>query len=344
MSDERWQARPTDESPSAEQIAALVAGAGPRPEPPEADLLRIREAARAEWRRRYAEVGARPSPTVGWLALAASVLLAVTLIWLATRRSPAPVSELVAEVEVVHGTVRPAGLEAGGALVAGSRLETGAGTEAGAVGLRLAGGARLRLDAGTSLGLDSARSVRLDRGAVYVDSDGVPGGGVVVETALGTVREIGTRFEVRLAPLAGGLIVGVRDGRVAIERGGSSREVGAGERLELAADGTVTLRALAADDPDWSWISAASGLDIEGRTLGELLARYTAATGRPARFADAELEAEAAGVVLHGSVSGLGPDEILEAAVAGAGLRLGRDGAARVVERPEAEGRVRTRR
>lgn len=336
MRDERWQGPRTDEVPSAEEIGALVAGAGARPDPPEADLRRIREAARAEWRRRHPQIGRRPTAIAGWLALAAVLLVAVTLGWFATRRAPVAAPEVVARIEVARGAIRPTGLEAGGMLVAGSRIETGEGAAAGAVALRLAGGAKLRLDAGTSLDLASARKVRLERGAVYVDSDGAPGAGVVVETALGTVREIGTRFEVRLAPGAGGrLAVGVRDGRVAIDREGSTHEVAAGQRLELAGDGTATLRPLAADDPGWSWIAAASGLEIEGLTLGELLARYTIETGRPARFADAELEAEAAGVVLHGSVSGLGPDEVLEAAVAGAGLRLAHDDTGRVVERPE---------
>lgn len=338
MSDERWQARRTDEAPSAEEIAELVAGAGPRPDPPEADLRRIRAAARAEWRRRHSANGQHPVAIAGWLALAAGLLVAVTLGWFATRRAPEAAPEVVARLEVVRGAIRPAGLEVGGRLVAGARLETGDGADAGAVALRLAGGAKLRLDAGTSLDLASARKVRLGRGAVYVDSDGAPGAGVVVETALGTVREIGTRFEVRLASGAGGrLAVGVRAGRVAIDREGSTHEVAAGQRLELAGDGTATLRPLAGDDPGWSWIAAASGLEIEGLTLGELLARYTVETGRPARFADAALEAEAAGVVLHGSVTGLAPDEILEAAVAGAGLRLAHDGAGRVVERPGSE-------
>lgn len=194
----------------------------------------------------------------------------------------------------------------------------------------------LRLDAGTVVRLESASTVRLDRGAVYVDSGGARAEGIVVETALGDVREIGTRFEVRLAPEDGvALVVSVREGRVAVE---GVREVAAGERLELAGDGTVTVRPLAAADPAWSWIAAAAAaFEIEGRTLGELLARYSIETGRPARFADAGLEAEAAGVVLHGSVAGLDPDEVLEAAVAGAGLRLVRDGATRVVDRPAAE-------
>jgi len=339
MSDERWPARRTIETPSDEEVAALVAGAGPRLEPPEADLRRIREAARAEWHRRHTACARRPAPIAGWLALAACLLLAVALGWFATRGVPAPPPESVARLEIVRGPVRPTGLAAGDALLAGARIETGGGADAGAVALRLADGATLRLDSDTALVLASARSVRLERGAVYVDSDAAPGAGVAVETALGTVREIGTRFEVRLAPAGGAaLAVGVREGRVAVAAGSAAHEVAAGERIELAADGAVSRRPLAADDPAWSWIAAAAApLEIEGRTLGELLSRYTIETGRPARFADPGLEAEAAGVVLHGSVTGLDPDEVLEAAVAGAGLRLVRDGVARVVERSAAE-------
>lgn len=338
MSDERRPARRTVEAPSDEEIRALLAGAGPRSEPPAADLRRIRDAARAEWRRRHATPGRRPASIAGWLALAAGLLLAVSLGRLATRRDPVPPPGIVARLEAVRGSVRPAGLVAGGALVAGARIETGEGANAGTVALRLSGGASLRLDSGTVLGLASARWVRLERGAVYVDSEAAPGDGVAVETTLGTVREIGTRFEVRLAREAGGLLaVGVRAGRVAVDRDGSRLEVAAGERLELGADGTATVRPLAADDPAWSWIGSALPLEIEGRTLGDLLARYAIETGREARFADARLEAEVAGVVLHGSVAGLDPDEVLEAAVAGAGLRLGRDGAVRVVERAAAE-------
>lgn len=339
MSDERWPSHRTVETPSDEEVATLVAGAGPRLEPPEADLRQIRDAARAEWHRRYGASARRPAPMAGWLALAAAILLAVALGWFATRGVPAPPPETVARLEIVRGAVRPAGLASGGALAAGARIETGASAAGGAVALRLAGGATLRLDAGTALVLASARAVRLERGAVYVDSDAAPGAGVVVETTLGTVREIGTRFEVRLAPAGGAaLAVGVREGRVEVEAGSAPHEVAAGERFELAADGVVSRRPLAADDPAWSWIAAAAApLEIEGRTLGEVLRRYTLETGRPARFTDAGLEAEAAGVVLHGSVAGLDPDEVLEAAAAGAGLRLGRDGAVRVIERSAAD-------
>lgn len=261
-----------------EQVRHLLEEAGPRPEVPPEDLAKIKAAFRAEWeehvrRRRF------PDPRV-WL-LAASVLLAVGLGWWLWPSPSEP------EARVVETGEKPSAL-------------------------RLEGGASLRLDAGSRVRL-VASGVRLERGAVYVDSEG--SGTVAVHTPFGTVTEIGTQFEVRL--LESAVRVRVREGAVQVV----SHRAEAGTELTLRADGSTIRSRIAAWGPEWSWVlKAAPPLRIEGLTLKEVLDRIARETGWTIRYEDPRIEASAGEIVVHGDVGHLAPDQALEVVLPGAGL------------------------
>ncbi len=74
---------------------------------------------------------------------------------------------------------------------------------------------------------------------LQVDSRGSPGS-IEIRTALGTARDVGTRFEVRLGD--GALRVRVRDGVVEVDHAGETHEAGAGAELTLDAAGTPARR------------------------------------------------------------------------------------------------------
>jgi ferric-dicitrate binding protein FerR (iron transport regulator) len=317
-----------------ERVRRLLESAGPRSEVPPDDLAQIKQAFRAEWQQYVRQRQARRFST--WnrrqvLALAAMLLVAaVGIVWWLWRLGPSGAAGTAARVESVTGVVtarsphdeggaRPVQLTAGAEVLDGTALETGG---AGHAALRLAGGASLRLDAGSRVRLVTASAVDLARGAVYLDSGGEGPGTVAVQTPLGVVREIGTQFEVRLLGEAAALRVRVREGEVRVEKRGAAYPAGAGVELTLRAEGVVTRQPIASHGSPWSWVlQAAPPLEIEGKTLQEVLDQVARETGWTIRYADESLAASASSTVVHGAIGHLTPVQALDVVLPGAGLR-----------------------
>ncbi len=282
-----------------EQVRHLLEEAGPRREVPPEDLAKIKAAFRAEWKE---HVRRHEAPGLGrrlW-RLAASIALATGLgLGLAWWASWRPSADPVARAE--SGTRET--------VSAGAKVETGEAPAA----FRLDSGPSLRLDAGSRVRLVSASEIRLERGAVYLDSEGT--GTVAVHTPFGTVTELGTQFEVRL--LGAAVRVRVREGAVRL----ASHRVDAGTELVLRDGGSMTRSRIAAYGPEWSWVlKAAPPLRIEGLTLEEVLGRVARETGWKVRYENPGIAASAGEIVVHGNVEHLAPDQALEVVLPGAGL------------------------
>lgn len=361
MSEPRGPEVGRDSGMAAEEgeVRRLLERAGPRDAVPPEDLEPIKAAFRTAWQEHVdgsrpqaprREPGRRSGRLAGWqlAALAASLLLVLGLGWWLWRIAAPAGAGPAARVESLAGRVTARDIDRGGRegpdgaaratpladgaeVPAGAVLETaGAGEPAvGRAALRLAGGASLRLDAGSRVRLVSASLIELERGAVYLDS----GGGsrrpraVEVRTPLGTAREVGTQFEVRLLGLgeAAALRVRVREGAVRVDRSGGSAApylTGAGVELTLRADGSVARRRIAGHGAPWAWVlAAAPPLAIEGLTLQQFLDRVARETGWTIRYADPDLAASARSIVVHGNLGDLRPDEAPDVVLPGAGLR-----------------------
>ncbi len=322
--DERAPAEPTERASDA--LEPLFGVAGRRPQLPEREVAPIRAAARAAWQRslRRAALRRRVAVAVG---LAACLLLGLGVFLRLRGERPAPVSPQPAVAELVFevGEVRLGGtsaarhrLHSGGSVVTGS---------AGRAALRLAGGTAVRLDVDTSVRLESGTRIALARGALYVDAD-PSSAPVAVVTPLGTVRHVGTQFEVRMLPdpaaaeRPGALRVTVREGAVEVAYDGVDYDADAGAQLTLRADGAIERDTAALQGAPWEWTQhAAPPFAIEGRTLAAFLAWASRETGLRWRYADPGLERVARETILHGSVVGLTPEEALSVVLTGCGLR-----------------------
>ena len=310
-------------------LRELFEEAGPRPPLAETDLERIRDAARAEWRGRWAS-GRAGSRRWLWAAAAAVLLGAATLLWI--PRAPAPaVAPGVATVERVTGDVvwtasgsPSSGLSAdavGSPIPEAAAIETRGGASPGRLALRMAGGASVRLDAATRVKLASASVVELESGALYIDTGGPAAGheSVAVRTAAGLFRSIGTQFAVEAE--GGSTRLRVREGRVRLERGADSLSTDAGGELVVRRDGTVERRGSAADGPEWEWIVAGAPMpDIEGMKVRTFLDWLARERGWRVEFADVETAALADSVVLHGSIAHLTPVEAPDVVLPSSGL------------------------
>ncbi len=334
MSDQREQGFPVSPLPDdGDHIGPLLRLAGPREAVPADRMRRVKAAVRADWRR---ETRARSRRiTIGWslgaFAAAALVLVGVRL---AVRDDPAVPSPPhdIATIEVLSGAVRlissserttePTLFQIGDRIRAGDGVDT---TRGGLAALGLAGGATVRVDRGTRLRLLSDATLVLDEGAIYVDSgDSRGAGSLEIRTKLGVVRNIGTKFEVRLNGSA--LRVRVRDGMVRLSQNPQqSHDAQPGDELTLDGNGSVVRRTVPVVGADWAWtVALARPFDLEGRSLGEFLDWIAGENGWQLQYADAAVEEKALKTILHGSIKGLTPEEALSAVLpaSGVGYRL----------------------
>lgn len=363
MSDPRTE-RAVTETPATSQldeVGQLIARAGQRPEPPAGDLASIRAAARIEWEEMVAARRARSwfrrSFLPGWAWATAGALVLALVAGGAWRLSGGAIGapETVAAVELVAGDVRVAdpargarttvGATAGMLLVAGAQLETSAADEAAYVAIRLVGGSSLRVAAATRIRLLDSSALSLERGTVYLDSglaSGADSGGqprlasalpsgrgaaMEVRTEFGSVREIGTQFEVRVAERPAAMRIRVREGAVLVDSrsrrapGSGAVTAAAGDEMTVARDGSMVKTAIAANGADWNWIlRSAPPLDIEGRSLRAFLEWVSRETALRIAYEDLALEQAAATIELHGTIEGLTPDEAVQVVLSGSGL------------------------
>jgi hypothetical protein len=292
--------------------ARLLRLAGPRAEVPADRAARVRRAVHLRWQAGTRRRGIRRR-TLAATAFLATVAAFALVVRLTTPREHvvAPAGETVATIE--RSTV-PALLSPHDTVRTGEWLETDA---TGRAALRLAGGTSVRLDTGSRARLVSPTVIELSRGAVYLDTRG-DSQGFEVRTPLGTAYDIGTQFEVRLRDSS--LRLRVRTGVVELRRGNQSIPARPGTELTVAA-GEVLRATIPAYGPEWEWTaSLAPVFEIEGRPLAAFLEHLSREHGWTLRYADSALARDATGIILHGSVTGLQPQEALAVALATSGL------------------------
>jgi ferric-dicitrate binding protein FerR (iron transport regulator) len=158
----------------------------------------------------------------------------------------------------------------------------------------------------------------LTAGAAYV-STAAGATEFVISTPMGTLRDRGTQFEVRLA--ASSLRVRVRTGHVEIQRGNDVVQTAAGTETTVTQEG-IASRAVPVYGPAWAWtVRLAPPFDIENKPLSAFLDYAAREQGWTIRYSDASLAREASTILLHGSVSGLQPEEAVAVAVTTSGLK-----------------------
>jgi hypothetical protein len=302
---------------AGDHLEALLRTTGPRPAVPPERAARVGAAIKAHWQ---AEVRRRARRRWVWAAGAAAAAVSIATaaghLLVDRRATTSAVASPVAQVALVSGG---AWLQSGVHVTAGTDVAT---EDRGRVALLLATGHSVRLDAGTRIRLLEGRALSLDRGAVYVDSQGRPGqraGTLEVRTPLGTSRDEGTQFEVRW--LASALRVRVREGKVVFDASGTVVEVDAGRELELGRDGHLARRALDAG-AGFDWVSGITPmLEIEGRSLLEFLEWMARERGLRLRFPSSRTAAAAPGIRLSGSIQDLSLDQALEAVLSTCQMR-----------------------
>jgi len=308
--------REYDGSSSTERdvLGEIIQAAGRRPAPRREDYDDVLSASRAAWQQKVGWVRRRRrSYALAASVAAAALLVTASLQWFQPRQAIAVAMVLQGATEILapdSDSWRP--LSRADALYPGTQLRTVGG---GRIALDLSLGTSLRINAGTRLTLESDERIALARGTIYLDSGpGVQTKQIVVATAHGNVRDIGTQFEVASEALT--LRVRVREGRVEIDdaANGTGIRADAEEQVMLRGAGPVERTTIARDAAVWSWTEAlAPAQAVNGRSAYDVLNWVARETGRRLRFADAAAELQARGSILQGNQE-LSPAEALQVA------------------------------
>jgi hypothetical protein len=300
----------------ADIVESLIRSAGRRAEPPEDAYRGVYAAAHAAFRHKASRRKERL--WLLWAGAAAVLVFAVALMlrWTppaAQQEELARVARVAGEVEVATGDVWRPLAEARSRLTAGVRVRTRAD---GRAALALAGGESLRLAGNTEVMLDVPGRLYVQGGTIYVDSGARPPvARLEVVTPAGTARDVGTQFE--LAVAGASLRLRVREGMVALDRGGQSLAGRAGEQVSIGAMGDVTRTPIAPDDPAWQWAEAIAPMpDMDGKPASALISWVARETGRRLHYESPVIEQRATAVILHGDIRHLRPLDALQAMLA----------------------------
>lgn len=304
-------------------IEALLREVGARDEPSSEATRDVMSAVHAEWQA-IVQQRRQQQRVVAW-RIAASAVLAILIATFSYRYlAPAPVQ--IATVANVDGRLLAAEEDAssqaratGQFINVGETVQTDAQSRA---ALAFPNGLSLRLDHDTRLTVAAADRIELSSGAIYVDAppDSHNADKLTVETIAGSVRHVGTQYEVRTR--ADSMRVSVREGRVLVTSPTQSSTGEAGHVLHLTANGELTRSSLAATDPYWQWaLDAGPTFDIDNQSLAEFLQWIARETGRHVIYSTPQAEAAAAAVKLRGSIAGLETDAALAAVLSTTQLR-----------------------
>lgn len=314
----------TDPESNDSSLEELLREVGARDEPSTDAMRDVRAAVHAEWQA-MVEERRRQRRSMAW-RIAASLVLAVLIATFA-RQFVVPGPVQVASVVNIDGRMMYTAEDAdahtgavGQPVLVGETIQTDASSRA---ALAFPSGLSLRVDRGTRFTVAAVDRIELSAGALYVDAPSTQASNdaLTISTPAGSVRHVGTQYEVRTH--ANSIQVSVREGRVLVTAANGSNNTGeAGQMLRLNVSGEVTRSTLAATDPQWQWtLQAAPVFDIDNQTLSSFLQWIARETGRRVVYSSPQAEAAAAEVKLRGSITGLDADAALAAVLSTTQLR-----------------------
>jgi ferric-dicitrate binding protein FerR (iron transport regulator) len=314
----------TDPESNDSSLEELLREVGARDEPSTDAMRDVRAAVHAEWQA-MVEERRRQRRSMAW-RIAASLVLAVLIATFA-RQFVVPEPVQVASVVNIDGrmmyTAEDADAHAGAVgqpVLVGETIQTDASSRA---ALAFPSGLSLRIDRSTRFTVAAVDRIELSAGALYVDAPSTPASNdaLTISTPAGSVRHVGTQYEVRTH--ANSIQVSVREGRVLVTAANGSNNTGeAGQMLRLNVSGELTRTTLAATDPQWQWtLQAAPVFDIDNQTLSSFLQWIGRETGRRVVYSSPQAEAAATEVKLRGSIAGLDADAALAAVLSTTQLR-----------------------
>jgi ferric-dicitrate binding protein FerR (iron transport regulator) len=311
-------------------LASIIKLAGERPDIPMAVESRVYHRVQEEWQNATASPNSdkvyrkvhstwRRGNLMRWLLPAGVAATAIMATVFMSQPDPVPL-RVVATVSTVIGAEPFSATYASGSVVyAGDVIATGEGE---GLSLLLARNESLRIDENTQLRVDATDQYTLLSGRVYADTGQFiyRNGGLKIDTPLGLVTDVGTQFSVTATNES--LDVAVREGRVDVQTASQVHAARMGQRMLLAPGEGAAVTDLDTHDDYWDWIvDLTPAFDLTNRSLLDFLKWAARETGRELVFISDESRMSAMRTDVHGSVSGLTPEEALQAILATTTIR-----------------------
>lgn len=294
-----------------DRIADLIRFAGPLPAPSHGFRARLRARLHDAWTEQTRTRRRRARWAAG-VAVTAALVTAIGVYTVLDAPEQAGTIVRVAGVIEAERGGETTDVGVGYTISVGARISTLDGPAA----LRLASGTDLRLDDGTTVVLRSRERLDLVRGRIYVDSES-RSAGLVIGTAFGRVRDVGTQFTVEVDTT--GLTVAVRRGLVEVDRALNATtyiSVIPGFAVTVDAAGNSRMDAVSLAGDTWRWTeSVVPEMDLTDRTLGSFLALINRQTGLQVEFSSAEVELAAQRTTIGGQLPDLPPRQALDIVV-----------------------------
>jgi ferric-dicitrate binding protein FerR (iron transport regulator) len=322
-----------DEEHVTAQILRL---AGAPPDPSAQRTARVHEAVHRAWRANRRRRAIRHGAAIALLGAAATFVIAV---WMSRPHGVvAPSNQAVAMSQRIQGrpiVIRkherpavPQPLSLSTSIHVDDVIETDGASRA---AIEAADGSSVRIDRASRVAFLAPALIEVTAGAVYVaTSDGSQG--FEVRTPIGTLRDVGTQFEVRLT--GSSLRLRVRTGTVEIRRDFDLKTATSGTEAMVTPTG-IAVRQVPSFGAEWAWTTdVAPSFAIEGRPLHVFLEYIAAEEGWTLRYSAPDVAEAARRIVLHGSVDGLKAEEALGVALATSGLQYRLQGGELLVSRP----------
>jgi len=310
------------ESMSDDEIDRLLREVGPRPEPTPEVLQSVRAAVHAEWQSMVTQ-RSRRRQRLHW-SIAASIVLVFGGFLLA-RYSMAPSFDstplasivkvqratAIGKVQVSTGAAwRDA--TAGEMLKVGTEVRTDSITR---VALDFGNGQSVRVDVGSQLKVLAVNQVNLSHGGLYVDASNHDAAPLIVQTAFGAVKHLGTQYQVQLA--SDRMTVSVREGLVAVGGKYGDTQIAANESVIYSEQGEIGRAPITPHDLGWQWaVQTAPSFAIDNHSLASFLSWVARETGRAVTYATPAVRMQAEQLILRGSIENLSPDQALRAVLA----------------------------
>jgi ferric-dicitrate binding protein FerR (iron transport regulator) len=306
-----------------DEIDGLLREVGPRPEPSPEMQQSIRAAVHAEWQSMVTQRSRRKQRLTWGIAASIAVVFGGSLLLRYSTVAPFDLTPLASIVKVQSATsigkvqVSTSGATwrdaiAGELLKAGTEVRTDSITR---VALDFGNGQSVRVDVGSQLKILAANQTNLMRGGLYVDASNRDAAPLIVQTAFGAVKHLGTQYQVRLA--SDRMTITVREGRVAVAGKYGNTQIAANESAIYNDQGEIGRTSVTSRDIEWQWAAqTAPSFALDNRTLASFLNWVARETGRSVTYATPAARLQAEQLILRGSIDNLSPDQALRAVMA----------------------------
>jgi hypothetical protein len=272
----------------------------------------MKAAVHAHWKSTLHRDQTRKRFWLGSVAASAALIILFVLITQTKQEIPSHRPIQIGKFQIASGTIQIQSQEnrnsrftlakAGDLLFIDNIIETRDGRAA----IQIGNVVSLRMNSNTRIHIKSESLIRLMKGMVYLDSQGGPS--LEIHTSYGIVRDIGTQFQASIYDDS--MKVGIREGLVRLYRNDQWTEAGAGTEISIDSSGKVQQRSIPIYGADWDWVmSVAPFFQVDGATLESFLTWIKRENGWEIRFVNNDIKKTAKDTILHGTLTGIRPDQ-----------------------------------